>query len=377
MDSGIFEARRRRLLAEMGERAVAVIPSAPVAIRNNDVEHDYRQESDFFYLTGLDEPESVLVLTNAHDEHETVLLVRPRNPSREIWDGPRTGVDGAVADFGADVAFEVRELDAKLVEYLSGAERLLYRLGRDAGMDARIVAALEMARRRHRLGKDFPTELVDPGRHLHEHRLHKEAAEIAVMRRAAEVTRQAHLAAMKAAVPGAYEYQVEAEILRVFRAGGSERPAYGSIVGSGPNATILHHRKNDRRMDEGELLLIDAGAELEYYACDVTRTFPVGGRFSEAQRAIYELVLRAQEACIEAVRPGITLDGIHDVAVRGSHRAWSSSASWRAPSIERSKRSSTRPSTCTAPATGSAWTSTTSAPTRGMASRGRSSPAWC
>ncbi|MCZ7686526.1 MAG: aminopeptidase P N-terminal domain-containing protein [Sandaracinaceae bacterium] len=311
-----FEARRRRLIDQMGERAVAVIPAAPSAIRNNDVEHEYRQESDFFYLTGLDEPESVLVLSNVHEEHEAVLFVRPRNPEREIWDGPRAGVEGAVARFGADAAFEVKELDAKLPDYLSNADRLLYRLGRDRDLDARVLAAIEHARRKHRFAKDYPTEIVDPGRHLHEHRLRKSADEIDVMRRAADITREAHLAAMRVARPGAYEFEVEAEILRVFRARGSERPAYGSIVGSGPNATILHHRRNDRRMSDGELLLIDAGCELDYYASDVTRTFPVSGRFTSEQRVIYELVLAAQERCIEAVRPGATLEAIHQIAVR-------------------------------------------------------------
>lgn len=312
----MYRARRRRLLAAMGERSVCVIPSAPTAIRNNDVEHEYRQESDFYYLTGLDEPESVLVLTNVHDEHEAVLFVRPRNPEREVWDGPRAGVDGAVERFGADAAFEIAELSAKLPEYFANAERLLYRLGRDRDLDARVIDALETARRKHRLGKDYPTEIVDPARNLHEQRLVKDAHEIAIMRRAAEITRDAHLAAMRVARPGAYEYEVEAEILRVFRARGSERPAYGCIVGSGPNATILHYRKNDRRMNDGELLLIDAGCELEYYASDVTRTFPVDGRFTAEQRAIYDVVLEAQEKCIAATKPGTTLEAVHRIAVR-------------------------------------------------------------
>ena len=316
MDRSIYEARRKRLMSEMGERTVAIVPSAPTAIRNHDVEHEYRQESDLFYLTGLDEPYSVLILSNVHPDHEVVLFVRPRDPERETWDGPRTGVDGAVADFGADVAFESKELDAKLPEYLMDAERVIYRLGRHADLDARVIAALDLVRRRQRGGKDFPTELHDPTKLLHQHRLVKDAHELDTMRRAAAITRQAHLAAMRVAKPGAYEHEVEAEILRVFRAGGCERPAYGSIVGSGPNATILHHRKNDRRMSAGELLLIDAGCELEYYASDVTRTFPVDGRFTPEQRAVYELVLSAQEACVEAVRPGTTLEAIHQLAVR-------------------------------------------------------------
>lgn len=315
MERSIFEARRKRLMSEMGERAVAIIAAAPTAIRNNDVEHDYRQESDFYYLTGLDEPNSLLLLSNVH-EQAMVLFVRPRDPERETWDGPRTGVEGAKSNFGADAAYEWQELDAMLPEFLSGAERLLYRFGRDPSLDARILAALESARRRHRQGQDFPTEIHDPGKYLHAHRLIKGPEELAIMRRAAAITHQAHLAAMRVAKPGAYEYELEAEILRVYRANGCERAAYGSIVGSGPNATILHHRKNDRRMEAGDLCLIDAGCELEYYASDVTRTFPVSGRFTPEQRSIYELVLSAQMACIEAVRPGTTLEAIHELAVK-------------------------------------------------------------
>jgi len=315
MSASTYAERRARFLQRMGDRSVAVIPSAPVAIRNNDVEHEYRQDSDFFYLTGLDEPESLLILSNVHDEHGSVLFVRPRNPEREVWDGPRIGVDGAKADLGVDAAFEYAELGGKLSGYLVDAESLHYRAGRDRAMDDAVFEALELARRRHRHGHDFPTTIVDPSAHLHELRLSKSAPEIETMRRAAAVTAEAHAAAMRVARPGAYEYEVEAEILRVFRKAGSERPAYGSIVGSGPNATILHHRRNDRKMQDGDLLLIDAGCELDYYASDVTRTFPVSGAFTEPQRRVYDVVLRAQRACVEATRPGVTLVEIHEIAV--------------------------------------------------------------
>ena len=316
MSANIYAERRKRFLERMGDHAVAVIAAAPVAIRNNDVEHEYRQNSDFFYLTGLDEPESVLILGNVHESDETVLFVRPRNPERELWDGPRVGVDGAKETLGADAAFEGKELDRKLPGYLQNAESLFYRVGLDRPMDERVFAALEATRRRHRFGQGFPTSIVDPGAHVHELRLAKDDTEVATMRRAAAVTAEAHAAARRIAKPGAYEYEVEAEILRVFRRSGCERPAYGSIVGSGPNATILHHRRNDRLIEDGDLLLIDAGCELEYYASDVTRTFPVSGAFTEAQRTIYDLVLKAQLACIDAVRPGATLVEIHDIAVR-------------------------------------------------------------
>lgn len=313
----IYAARRQRFIESMGAvGAVAVFPSAPVAIRNNDVEHEYRQESDLFYLTGFDEPESVLLLCPHHAQHRMVLFARTRDPSREVWDGPRAGVEGAVARFGADVAFPIAELNERLLEYLGNTTRLYYRAGRDRSFDDRVFATLNTLRSRQRLGVSTPSEIIDPGSILHEQRLRKDPDEVASMARAVAATRDAHARAMLVARPGCFEYEVEAELLHAFRAHGSERPAYGPIVGSGPNATILHYRKNDRRMEEGELLLIDAGAEHGYYAADVTRTFPVNGAFSKPQRAIYDLVLAAQDAAIAAVRPGATLDTVHDTAVR-------------------------------------------------------------
>lgn len=295
---------------------VLVLPSTPVAIRNNDVEHEFRQDSDLYYLTGFDEPESVLVMTTEHAEHRVVLFVRPRDPERETWDGPRAGVDGAKERFGADAAFPVAELDKRLPDYLKDVRRLHYRLGADRAFDDRVLDAIDNVRGRARAGVTPPREIVDPSLILHEMRLRKSDAEIEVMLRAAAITREAHARAMQFARPGRYEYEVEAELLRVFRARGAERPAYGSIVGSGRNATVLHHRRNDRRMGDGELLLIDAGAEYGYYACDVTRTFPIAGKFSAEQRAVYQLVLDAQLAAIDAVRPGATLPGIHALAVQ-------------------------------------------------------------
>ena len=315
MTTSPYHERRQRLLQQIGPRAVCVIPSTRVAIRNNDVEHDYRQDSDLYYLTGVDEPHTVLVLSTVDPERESALFLRPRNPEREVWDGPRLGVDGA-KDLGFQAAFEITELRAKLPSFFANAETVFYRLGRDRRMDQRVLAAVDVARHRHRFGESFPTAFVDPAVHLHESRLVKSPAEQDTMRRAASVTAKAHAAAMQVAKPGAYEYEVEAEILGVFRAAGCERAAYGSIVGSGRNATILHHRRNDRRMQKDELLLIDAGCELDYYACDVTRTFPISGAFTPAQRQIYDLVLAAQEACIELVSPGATLTQIHDRALR-------------------------------------------------------------
>jgi Xaa-Pro aminopeptidase len=294
---------------------VAVLPSAPVAIRNNDVEHEYRQDSDFYYLTGFVEPESVLVLATDHPDHRSVLFVRPRDPDREVWDGARAGVDGAVRDFGVDAAFPISELAQRLPDYLQNHEKLLYRLGKDRAFDEKMLAALDATRARSRRAISWPTQIVDTASLVHEMRLFKSKEEVSTMQRAAAITRDAHIAAMQLAKPGRYEYEVEAALRQVFRKNGSERPAYAPIVGSGPNATVLHYRQNDRRMDAGDLLLIDAGCEYGYYASDVTRTFPVSGKFSAPQEGIYRIVLDAQLAAIEATRPGATLEQIHDQAL--------------------------------------------------------------
>ena len=310
-----FAARRTQLLVAIGD-GVAMFPSAPLAVRNHDVEHPYRQDSDFFYLTGLDEPESVLVLTNQHAEHRVVLFVRPKKREREIWDGPRAGLEGAVEAFGADVAFPIDELPKRLPDYLGNVERLHYRLAQNDKADSQLFDCLNLLRRGGRRGIMAPETIVDSSVHLHEMRLRKSEAELATMRRAAGITKEAHLRAMQIAGPGMHEYEIDAELLHIFRKHGSERPAYESIVGSGPNATILHYRAGDRVMNDGELLLIDAGCELGYYASDVTRTFPVNGKFSDEQRAVYEVVLHAQKACIEEVKPGATLEALHDGAAR-------------------------------------------------------------
>jgi Xaa-Pro aminopeptidase len=309
-----FAERRKNLMAKLPE-GVAVFPSAPVAIRNNDVEHEYRQDSDFYYLTGFAEPESVLVLASHHADHAAVLFVRPRDPDREVWDGARAGVDGAVKDFGVDAAFPISELAQRLPDYLQNHERLLYRLGKDRTFDEKMLAALDATRARSRRAVSWPIAIVDPASILHEMRLFKSKEEIATMQRAAAITRDGHLAAMQLAKPGLYEYEVEAALRQVFRKNGSERPAYAPIVGSGPNATVLHYRQNDRRIEAGELLLIDAGCEYDYYASDVTRTFPVNGKFSPSQEAIYRIVLDAQLAAIAATVPGATLEQIHEKAL--------------------------------------------------------------
>lgn len=320
--SELYAKRRRAFLdavAARGDDAVCVFPAAPVFTRNNDVEHEYRQDSDLFYMTGFAEPGTVLVLDAK--EKKATYFVRPRDPDREIWDGPRWGVDGVKEHFGADESFTIDKLAEELPKLLQNRRRLYYRLGLNRAMDDKILEAIDRTRARAKLGITWPVEIVDPGTIVHEMRLLKGKEDLEAMKRAADITTQAHLRAMAETKPGMHEFQVEAMLLETFRAHGSERPAYGSIVGSGPNATILHYRQNNKRMEEGELLLIDAGCEYDYYASDVTRTFPVGGKFSREQQAIYELVLGAQEAGIDKTRKGGTLEEIHktcvDVITRG------------------------------------------------------------
>jgi Xaa-Pro aminopeptidase len=308
-----FKERRERVLAAI-RPGVLVIPSAPLAIRNNDVEHEYRQDSDFFYLTGFDEPDSVLVL-NASAEQPYTLFVRARDPEREVWDGARAGVEGAVSEFGADAAFPIGDLALKLPDVIQNNERLFYRLGKNRAFDDSVLSALDRVRGRARLGVTCPSAIVDPASVVHEARLKKSELEINAMQRAIDITRDAHVEAMASTKPGMYEYEIEAILRGIFRRFGSERPAYAPIVGSGPNATVLHYHKNDRRMQAGDLLLIDAGCEFDYYAADVTRTFPVSGTFSPAQRKIYQLVLDAQLASIELTRVGRTFDEVHAASV--------------------------------------------------------------
>jgi len=245
-----------------------------------------------------------------------VLFVRPKKREREIWDGPRAGVEGAVERFGADAAYPIDELGKRLPDYLGNVERLHYRVAKNDEADSVLFDCLNLLRRGGRRGVTAPEAIIDPSVHLHEMRLRKSPAEVAKMREAGSITEEAHLRVMQLAKPGMREYELDAELMHVYRKHGCERPAYESIVGSGPNATILHYRAGPRVMNDGDLVLIDAGCEHEYYASDVTRTFPVNGRFSDAQRAIYEVVLRAQDAAIAAVEPNATLEEIHARAVR-------------------------------------------------------------
>ena len=299
----------------MGPGAVAIFVGGRLAVRSADTEYPFRQDSDFWYLTGFDHPDAVAVLST-RDGPTFTLFVQPRDRERETWTGYRPGVEGAVADYGADVAHPRETLLEKLPELLRGAERIHHTLGRDAEIDARIISLQDEIRRQSR-GGILPAEaIIDPRLFVHEMRLHKSAEEIALMQRAADISCEAHRRAARLASPGRYEYELEAELAHVFRSRGGAGPAYGTIVGGGVNATILHYIRNDRPLVAGELVLIDAGVELEGYASDVTRTYPVGGRFEGAGRDLYEIVLAAQVAAIDASAPGKTLPEIHSAALR-------------------------------------------------------------
>jgi Xaa-Pro aminopeptidase len=313
-DLAPFFERRQRFAAAIGD-ALAIVPGAGEQPRNGDVHFEFRQASDFFFLTGFDEPDAVAVVNPAHAKERYVLFVRPRDREMEIWNGRRAGVEGAIATYGADAAYPIDQLDAKLREYALDRDAVYYRLGQ-ASFDARVTRLVTDLRAARARGFTAPVRIEDPGPILHELRLRKSPAEVARLARACAISREAHTEAMRYARPGLFEYQVQAALEFVFRSHGSPRNAYPSIVASGANACILHYVENARRLEDGELLLIDAGCEYGYMASDITRTFPVSGRFSGPQRAIYEVVLRANQAGIEAARPGVRYEAIHDAARR-------------------------------------------------------------
>ena len=313
-DLATFIERRRRFVEGIGE-GLAIIPAAQETARNSDVSHVFRQNSDFYFLTGFDEPDAVAVLNPAHSKERFVLFVRPRDREMEIWNGHRAGVEGAVAQYGADAAYPVDQLDAKLREYAIERTMVYYRLGNSA-FDSRVIRLVSDLRAARSRGFTTPVRFEDPSPLLHDLRLRHSTAEIARERRACQISCDAHIEAMRFAQPGMYEYQVQAALEFVFRSQGSPRDAYPSIVASGANACILHYVENQRRMEDGDLLLIDAGCEYGYHAADITRTFPVNGRFTGPQRAVYEVVLKSQLAAIEAGKPGVRYEAIHEAARR-------------------------------------------------------------
>jgi Xaa-Pro aminopeptidase len=313
-----FAARRARLGARMQPGAVAVLPTAPEAPRNGDSDYPYRHDSYFYYLTGFLEPESVLVMVAAIGARpaRAILFVRDKNLEREIWDGYRYGPAGAREAFGVDEAYAIGELDAQMARILADAPALYYALGRNGAFDARVASWLNAVRAQSRAGITAPPTAHDLLALLDEMRLIKDDGEQATMLRAATISGQAHARAMRASRPGMYEYEIEAELLYEFRRNGAQFPAYTPIVASGANACILHYNVNNARCRDGDLILIDAGCELDSYASDITRTYPVNGKFSAPQRALYQLVLAAQAAALAAVVPGQPYSAIHDAALR-------------------------------------------------------------
>src|SRR5438034_947396 len=310
-----FKQRRDEFMRSSA-RGVAIFPAAPSPIRNGDVEHEYRQDTDFYYLTGFEEPNAVAVLAPDHPEHKFVLFVQPKDREREVWTGWRSGDEGAKRDYGADAAFTIDKLDEELPKLAQKADRIYYRFGSDPTFDERLVGLIRKFQRQRQREGTGPTSVIDPADLLHEMRLIKTPDELDLLRRAIDITCEGHLAAMRALRPGAYEYEIEAELRYVFRKSGSPRSGYPPIVGSGANTTVLHYTTNNQRIEDGDLLLIDAGAEFGYYTGDVTRTMPANGKFTEDQAVLYQLVLDAQLEAIEAVRPGGTFIEPHDRAVR-------------------------------------------------------------
>lgn len=312
-----YADRRARLLAQMHEKGggVAIIPTAPEVMRNRDADYPYRHDSYFYYLSGFTEPEAVIVLV-AGKTDQAILFCRDKNLEREIWDGYRYGPQAAREKFGFDAAFAIDALDAEMPKLMADAPALFYSLGSDHKLDGRIQQWLQSVRMQARAGVATPSAMHYVHVLLDEMRLFKDADEVAIMRRAAAISAEAHCRAMRTSRSGLREYQLEAELLHEFRRHGSQYPAYGSIVATGANACVLHYRAGDAEIRDGDLVLIDAGCELDSYASDITRTFPGNGKFSGPQKALYEIVLAAQAAAIADTRPGKHFMSGHDAAVR-------------------------------------------------------------
>ena len=314
LDPDLFRRRRQDLMHTMGE-GIAILPTAPHQSRNGDVLFQFRPDSDFYYLTHFPEPESVMVLVPGRPEGEFILFCREKDKLKEIWDGRRSGVEGAVNQYGADQAFAIDSFDEMLASLLENRDKVFTIMGRYPDFDSEVIQAVSEIRSKQRAGVHAPSEIVDLGHIMSEMRLIKRKDEVRMMRQAANISAAAHIRAMRTTAPGRYEYQVQAELECEFRLGGSQWPAYPSIVAGGENACILHYNENDQVLNDGDLLLIDAGAEFDCYAADITRTFPVNGKFSGPQKAVYEVVLAAQKAAIDAVAPERPMIDYHDAAV--------------------------------------------------------------
>jgi Xaa-Pro aminopeptidase len=312
-----FAQRRAAVMAKMRAQGggIAIIPTAPEVMRNADADYPYRHDSYFYYLSGFPEPEATLVLI-AGDEDQSILFCRDRNEEREIWDGYRYGPAGAQEKFGFDASFSIDSINTELPKLMANSPALFYALGSNATLDAQIQLWLNAVRAQVRAGVTAPNAAFDIRTILNEMRLVKDADEIAIMQRAADIASEAHARAMRTAKPGLREYHLEAELLHEFRHNGSQFPAYGSIVAAGANACVLHYRAGDAELRDGDLVLIDAGCELDSYASDITRSFPVNGKFSGPQKTLYEIVLASQQAAIDATGPGKLFTDGHDAALK-------------------------------------------------------------
>ena len=315
MNSKEFARRRKQLMSMVGAEGIAILPAAPVRMRSRDISHRYRQDSDFYYLTGFAEPDAVAVLVPGRDNGEYLLFCRERDSEKERWDGSRAGPDGAVELHDADDAFPIDDIDDILPGIIESCTRVYYTMGMYSDFDARITEWVKSLRSREIKGVHTPQEFVALDHLLHDMRLYKSRAEIVAMRRAAKIAGAAHKRAMRMIRPGLHEYEVEAEFMHEFRRHDAW-PSYSPIVGSGANACTLHYVDNAAQMQNGDLVLIDAGCEIDYYASDVTRTLPVNGKFTAEQRAIYEIVLEAQLAAIEKTRKGNHWNDPHDASVK-------------------------------------------------------------
>ena len=311
-----FARRRRRLMQMMGRDSIAILPTAPLQLRNRDVEYPYRPDSDFYYLTGFPEPRAVLVLLPGRGAGEYILFCQERDPKMERWTGSRAGQEGACELYGADDAFPIGDIDEILPGLMENREKVFYTMGGSQEYDHKIPEWLKQIRQKSRAGIQAPGEIVSLDHLLHEMRLFKSRREVSLMRRAAKISATAHVRAMQCCRPGLFEYHLEAELIATFMRNGCRHTAYPPIVGGGANACVLHYTANDAELKDGDLVLIDAGAELDNYAADITRTFPVNGCFTPAQREIYELVLAAQEAAIAKIVPGNHWQDPHHAAVR-------------------------------------------------------------
>lgn len=311
----MHKENRKNFIKQMDSDSVAIFANAPAAMRNHDTEHIYNPDPNFYYLTGFEEPKSICVIAPNHPKHQYVLFVLPKDKIAEIWNGKRVGVKDACADYGADKAFPIDKFEKKIGKYLDGAERLYYTLGSNSAVDTEILARLKQSvRSRIRTGKGIHT-LADPSPILSEMRLIKNEQELQRIKQASDITIDGHIAAMVAAEPGMYEYELEAIVDATFRSSGANGTAFPTIVASGANATTLHYTTNACQIADNTLVLIDAGAEYKRYCGDVTRTFPVNGTFTEAQRDIYQLVLDAQYAIIDTIRPGVSIDEPHQKSI--------------------------------------------------------------